>query len=196
MKGLYEFENEKIQFVVKHDDFTESPRDLYDNLGTVVEWHRKMDFGDKKVNAQKYENEFEALKNHVGNMEGLVYLPVYIYQHSGISIRTTPFSSMWDSGQGGWIYVKEEDYKKRNLTKERVEEILEEEIKLLDKWVSGEVYSVAIWNKEKCGHCGHIDLELEDSLSGLFGFREVKEYVRNMVDYIGGNLAEEILQKL
>jgi len=196
MKGLYEFENEKIQFVVDHDDFAESPRVLYDNLGTVVEWHRKMDFGDEKVDAGKCDNEFDALKNHVGSMDGLVYLPIYIYQHGGATIRTTPFSSMWDSGQVGWIYVKEEDYKKRNLTKEKTIETLKTEIKLLDEWISGEVYSVAIWNKEKCDHCGHVDLELEDNLHGLFGFIEVKEYVKNMSDYLGESLTKEILKKL
>jgi hypothetical protein len=39
-------------------------------------------------------------------------------------------------------------------------------------------------------------LELEDNLHGLFGFKEVEEYVKNMSDYLGESLTKEILQKL
>ena len=36
----------------------------------------------------------------------IIILPLYLYDHSGISMKTTPFSCQWDSGQVGWIYVE------------------------------------------------------------------------------------------
>lgn len=29
-------------------------------------------------------------------------LPVYCYEHSGMTIKTGPFGDPWDSGQAGW----------------------------------------------------------------------------------------------
>jgi len=39
----------------------------------------------------------------------LVGIPVYAYVHSGASIRTTPFSCPWDSGQSGFVYLTAQD---------------------------------------------------------------------------------------
>ena len=41
-----------------------------------------------------------------GAMErsGLIMLPLYLYEHSGITISTGSFSCRWDSGQVGFIY--------------------------------------------------------------------------------------------
>jgi len=50
-----------------------------------------------------------------------VILPVYIYDHSGITLNTVGFSDPWDSGQVGWIYaskgkfLKETGYTKNEL---------------------------------------------------------------------------------
>ena len=37
-------------------------------------------------------------------LEAYVILPLYLYDHSGITMRTNPFSCPWDSGQVGFIY--------------------------------------------------------------------------------------------
>ena len=41
-----------------------------------------------------------------------VILPLYLYDHSGISMSTGAFSCPWDSGRVGYIYVSLEDAKK------------------------------------------------------------------------------------
>ena len=35
-------------------------------------------------------------------------LPLYLYDHSGLSMNTSGFSCPWDSGQVGWIYCNNE----------------------------------------------------------------------------------------
>jgi len=35
----------------------------------------------------------------------VITLPLYLYDHSGITMRTTPFACRWDSGQVGYVYV-------------------------------------------------------------------------------------------
>ena len=42
-----------------------------------------------------------------------VVLPVYMYDHSGITINTTGFSCPWDSGMVGIIYVSKEKIREK-----------------------------------------------------------------------------------
>lgn len=37
-------------------------------------------------------------------------LPLYLYDHSGITMSTTSFNDRWDSGQVGYIYASREDF--------------------------------------------------------------------------------------
>ena len=45
----------------------------------------------------------------VEQMDGMVILPLYLYDHSGITMNTCGFSCPWDSGQVGWIYASAMD---------------------------------------------------------------------------------------
>jgi len=39
-----------------------------------------------------------------------VILPLYLYDHSGITMSTSVFSCPWDSGQVGWIYASKQKF--------------------------------------------------------------------------------------
>jgi len=75
----------------------------------------------------------------------LVILPLYLYDHSGITMNTTGFSCPWDSGQVGWIYATKKDVKKwyglKRINKpyiDKVREILLGEVKAYDRYLTGE----------------------------------------------------------
>jgi hypothetical protein len=107
------------------DPHPESPR-TWDNVGTIACWHRRYILGDEqpKTCATEYlenlaravvrdaypESLFEKNLQNILNKH-YVILPVYLYDHSGITIRTSPFSCPWDSGQVGIIYASLEDAK-------------------------------------------------------------------------------------
>lgn len=93
----------------------------------------------------------------------LIVLPVYLYDHSGITISTSPFSCSWDSGQVGYIFCTKQDARrelnKKSLTSERIErikEILKSEVGVFDDYLRGDVYKY------------HVD-ELGLSCSGFIG---------------------------
>lgn len=67
----------------------------------------------------------------------LTILPLYLYDHSGITMSTSPFSCRWDSGQVGWIYS---DYLSENELKREVE--------LYDNFLTGEVYQFILYKKK------------------------------------------------
>ena len=78
-------------------------------------------------------------------------LPLYLYDHSGITMSTGGFSCSWDSGQVGFIYVSKErareEYGFKRLTKERVQKVyeyLDNEVKTYAAYLEGDVYGYVI----------------------------------------------------
>ncbi len=109
-----------------------------------------------------------------------IILPVYLYDHSGITINTTGFLCRWDSGQVGFIYVgkekvkKEFGWKKLSPKRERIiKSILRGEIETFDQYIRGEVYI-----------CNIQDIENEDNsdtCGGLYSVLAVKEFILDVV---------------
>jgi predicted Fe-S protein YdhL (DUF1289 family) len=62
-------------------------------------WHSRHTLGDPHSFPQPYH-----LTNHLTQHPHII-LPLYLYDHSGITMSTTPFSCPWDSGQVGWMFV-------------------------------------------------------------------------------------------
>jgi len=145
---------------IHSDDSSDSPRSWY-NLGTMFCKHGRYDLGDKHSYERKYLHRIEA------NKEGkYIVLPLYLYDHSGITMRTTPFSCPWDSGQVGVIFVEKnkvrEEYGWKVITAKRKEKILERlkgEVETYDQYLRGEVY----------GFRKLVDGEEVDSCWGFYG---------------------------
>lgn len=66
--------------------------------------------------------------------QNYVILPLYLYDHGGITISTGKFSCPWDSGQVGYIYISIEQARK-----EWSSDTLEEVISRATKYLEGEV---------------------------------------------------------
>lgn len=117
--------------------------------------------------AKKTEEIVEkALEKHV------IMLPLFLYDHSGITMSTAAFSCIWDSGQVGWIYITRErivaEYGWKVLTKKRIEKIqeyLRNEVGVYDDYLTGAVYGYQVFDDEG---------EQEDSCYGFFGFDHEK----------------------
>jgi hypothetical protein len=133
---------------IHNDSDNESPRE-WDNLGTMVCFHRRYNLGDK------HSMTVEEAKAFV-NRKDVISLPLYLYDHSGITMNTTGFSCPWDSGQVGFIYVTKEKIRKeygvkRNVTKKLIARIigyLKNEVETYDNFLTGNVYGFKIMDAE------------------------------------------------
>lgn len=139
------------------------------------------------ISNQPYKISDEIIKEHIQKTieKYYIFLPVYMYDHSGITIRTGPFNDPWDSGQLGYIYVSKEKVRKemewKKITKERIEkikDILRSEIKEYDNYLTGSVYYYEI-----------IDPDTEESINScgnFFGYNwkenGLEEYAYNEID--------------
>ena len=99
---------------IDKDDFL---RDLYlktvgDDERGAHRYERALDLMNYKIKAPfgspSYEREVDERLMKVISQKFLM-LPLYLYDHSGITMNTTGFSCPWDSGQVGWIYASKED---------------------------------------------------------------------------------------
>jgi len=106
-----------------------SPRE-WDNLGTMVCFHRKYNLGDK--------HDFKdttALDKFLKSKEVAAFLPLYLYDHSGITMATTPFHCKWDSGQVGYIYATKAQAETWGVKGKHLKERLQAEVAEYDEYL-------------------------------------------------------------
>ena len=161
-------------------------------------WFTEYTFSPKTLNDSDMAKEcvleclpINALKELADKKN--VILPLYLYDHSGLSISCShsyPYNDRWDAGQVGWIYAGHDKIKKEygavnEKTLKQAKQLLISETETYDNYLRGECYGYVI---EKDG-------EEVDSCWGFMGdFREMlsemkagadKEYQRlfDHIDY-------------
>lgn len=132
---------------VVQDIYPMNPRE-WDNLGTIVCFHRRYDLGDKHKFSEPSEVE-----NYIEETKAIA-LNVYLYDHSGLSLSVSPFGCPWDSGQVGVIYVERarvlKEWQVETISDELREKViacLRGEVETYSKYLSGEVYGFRIMDE-------------------------------------------------
>jgi len=150
-----------------------------DNLGVMVCFHKRYSLGDKTDYDSGNYSSWSALETDIINRENpLVILPLYLYDHSGLRMKVGDFHDCalpqghaeFDSGQVGFIFARKaearEEFGVKRISKKlraKVEDILREEMKIYDYYISGQVYGYN--TVDKTG-------ENIDSLWGFYGSLE------------------------
>jgi len=164
------------------DETATNPIQEEDSPVKVECWHRNYHFGNShKFNAR---DDFEEYcKEH-----DVICLPIYMYDHSGITVSTKPFSCPWDSGLVGCCWITREEAKEFFATDEddKIEEILHQTVKLLDDYLTGNVYGFVI-EDDKGNHL--------DSCWGFFGDQDgyITEEATGQAQYYVDEKAKEKL---
>ena len=196
-----EFEEGRCTVKIFADEDPINPVTDYDEMGIMACWHRRYNLGHEqpKDDAGAYLNELARLLVSAKYPDSLLSanvnkilnhnyarLPLYLYDHSGITISTTPFSCQWDSGQVGFIYTSlkraiewlvHDKVPQQNLTfasmvdygKERMtlraaaEKRMVEEVKQYDDYLTGNCWGYVV------DVTGQEDSEWEDSCWGYSG---------------------------
>ena len=160
--GLPEYEDFRI--AIYHDYKAESPRG-WSNFGTLVcfgsgEWlGHEGDFRDL-TEVEEFCREHDC-----------VDLPVYMLSHGGKNVSVRRFGDVWDCGLIGRIYATPKEVSAKfgadtPESREMARKVLEDEVKDLNMWLTGNVYKFVI---EKDGQ----EIRFGDSSrSGLYGFEK------------------------
>ena len=214
-----EYRGHNIKIYQNSMDF-ETPRD-WDNLGTMICFHSRYNLGDK----HNYKDVSEFLEDLVSEVieeekmdelsddsydltrqefmekyedmidDNYIMLPLYLYDHSGITMNTTGFSCRWDSGQVGFIYISHKDAEKEYGTyfEEKTEAYLKGEVKVYDQYIRGEVYGYIVEPKYT-----NKNIDCDDSCWGFYGYDfeesglfieakgsidyEINEYIKGVIE--------------
>ena len=203
MENLYQQETYKgFNINIERDCDAENPRD-WDNLGTMYTMHRNYQ-PEKQFNEHFEWNEvFDEHRDLLDSFEKkYIALKFYLYDHSGQTVSTSPFSCPWDSGLFGIIAVDIEKVKKdygwKKVTKKRrkqIESYLEGEVELYDNYCTGEIYRFEVTKID--------DDNSIESCGGYFGddgvksiISECKVSIDSEISRIKTEKRQEILDKI
>jgi len=118
----------------------------------MVFMHRRYHIGHKHALKTDSFKSWKDIKEHLIKKEkAIAILPVFMYDHSGITINTTGFNGDWDWGQIGWIYTSAEAVRKFNGVKRVTKQIregladtLKKEIEIYDGFLTGQAFGYII----------------------------------------------------
>lgn len=140
-----------------YDEGAENPRTTFDEACTMACWHSRYDLGDK--HGFQTPDDF---REYIKGEPGAAVLPLFLYDHGGITISTGAFPCPWDSGQVGWAYMTPEtirhEYSVKRIsakTRARAEELIRGEVRVYDMYLRGEVYGYTVEDAdgETVGSC-------------------------------------------
>jgi hypothetical protein len=166
-----EYKNHRISILP--DDCNDSPRS-WDNIAEFHCCHRRYSLGDKNFNYSSGSDCITAAQE--AEKQGDIVLPLYLYDHSGITISLSPFSCPWDSGQVGFVIIRREkmlqEFGAKKFTKSlkaKALKIAQGEVETYDQFLRGDVYGYQI---DEDG----------DSCWGFYGQEECLSEAKSIVD--------------
>lgn len=186
------------------DDSPLSPREEEDHMDRIFCWHRRYSLGDAHTFktphdfllnlAEQFGVEQDAIEKK-GLLQALesevCILPVWMYDHSGISLYCAekpeyPYNDPFDAGQVGYAYLTKQDAVQtlgasEENWKQRAEQYLKTSVKIYNAYITGEVYGFTLY-------AGSPPREI-DSCLGFYGQDMEKN---GIVDYVSCGLAEAI----
>ena len=166
---------------IHQDELAESPRVDYDNLGTMVCFHKRYSLGDEDEHKPGDFEGWQEVERHLTTEhDAVVVLPLCLYDHSGLRMKVGSFQGLlpqghaeFDSGQIGFIYCSRDvickEYNTKRVTsklKRLVGGVLEGEVMVYDQYLQGDVYGFELLEIKHCS----LKHEHEEHIGGCFGF--------------------------
>lgn len=136
-------------FRVFTDPDPDDPRTAWANTGIVHCQHRRYALGDKGAESPFKDSDYEAPDGALQLRDDIVLAkPIYLYDHSGITVSHSPFSCPWDSGRVGTNYLTEEGLQAfmrgsdwlREEALTWADACLDDELRVYDAFLCGEVW--------------------------------------------------------
>ncbi len=178
----------KYELEIKQDNSPDNPRE-WDNVTTMICFHRRYDLGDEHDYKSSDFEGWEEMKQQIEtDYNVLMIKPLYMYDHSGITISTSPFGCQWDSGQIGWVFIEEKQWiqmmgEDMDRSEDRLDRIIEGDVKTYDKYITGEVYGYEVYEVETCDK-GHEHKTLVESCWGFYDEGDCESDRQSMIEHL------------
>jgi hypothetical protein len=154
------------------------------NLGKIIGFSKNYSIGEKHNYKTRDFESWEDMKNVlIKDFDALHVFPLYMYDHSNISLSISPFGCRFDSGQMGFVVITKDDfnnfYNCLDVSKNKIEEDLKLHLDRYSDVLNGDVYSYwvdEIWDAQLFGFVGY-----DHEKSGLFSSAksDIDRYIKN-----------------
>lgn len=181
---------------IEIDENPEDPRE-WDNLGTMVCFHKRYTLGDKHDYDSDMFSGWDEMEEFITSREDVaVILPLSLYDHSGITMHVGR-SHGWDSGQVGFIFVSKakvrKEYKVKRISAallKRVTGYLENEVEIYDQYLTGQVYAYSTDTGDSCAGYYDVKQAIADARDAIDYTleQEAKEHEKRLKQYIKGRV--------
>lgn len=193
-------EHEGFTIRITPDDCPSNPREEWDNAGRMVGWHNRYNLGDPGLGFAKkrgqtvqfpHPSDFQEWREETeGKADGpLVVLPLWLYDHSGITIYVgngplAMDAAGWDSGQVGYIYMTTKKANEewpvgegRTVEQQREQVIacLKAEVQTYDQFLTGQVYCYTV--EDSAG-------DVRDSCCGFYGLDYCIQEAKSQAEWL------------
>ena len=202
--GVLSAENGKYRLEIKIDPTAPDPREWAEHT-VMLCGHQRYDFGDRQVVGEgsfradlMYDVRQEIEEENIGKggvLENVVYLPLYLLDHSGLFLSSSPFRCRWDSGQIGFIYMTPKMMESVGIeTEEEARKFMQKQVDEYAGYLQGYCYRFVVTEKNKCVDCGHVKFKLVDSLGTWYG--DIGEALPDMKKQCEVEEAKELFDRI
>ena len=181
----------KFEYDSIRDSYILKDKDLYSN-----KWFYGYTFSGDELDGSELAKDAvlevlpPAVLKELADRKNII-LPLYLYDHSGITIscdHTYPYNDRWDAGQVGWVYVSHDDVQREygivnSETIAKAKQVLIGETKDYDHYLQGECYGYVIEkNGVEVGSCWGYLGDLRDMISDMKS--SVPDEYQHLFDHI------------
>ena len=165
-----------------------NPRTDWDNVTTMLCLHKRYDLGDKHNYKSSDFDSWDEMKEQILlDYNVLMIRPLYLFDHSGITISTSSFNDRWDSGQVGFIIIEEKQWKSMmgedmDRSEDRLQRIIDGDVETYDNYLQGYVYEYKVYEIETCS-LGHDHQRLIESCGGYFDEEDCRSEGERIMEY-------------
>ncbi len=149
-----------------------------------------------------WATEYDLSPTWLLHKAGWLILPLYLYDHGGITMNTTGFYCPWDSGQVGYIYLTPTEIAAEYgdtspESYERARKYLIGEVETYDQYLTGDVHCIfygeltdEVHAALEAGEMDDDDVDVHEHLvdyecvCGCYGRNYAEEEMRTEVDYM------------
>jgi hypothetical protein len=189
MRPIETFEYKGYTVEIHTDEDPSSPRED-DNPTTMICFHPNYKLGDERSYSQSEFNDGKELEARIKqDYDVKLIKPLYLLDHSGITIRTGRYASDpggWDTSFVGFVFIEAKRAEMCGTPPELFDEALEADVRAYANYLEGGYVGYVIKAPATtCKCCGHTEKDkVLDSLWGIDDIKYARSEAKSYIDSI------------
>ena len=177
MKNIIEeIQHNGYNIVIGYDENPISPREEFrlTEIATIKKGRYKI--GEVFIDADSYDSIEEMEKFLKNERNAICIKPLFIYDHGGVVLKTSPFNCPFDSGRIGFVYttksmledagfIKSKNSKLTQKLKDKLNQLIDREIDEYTKWIMGHIYAYKVYKNNEIVSCCYGYYSIDDAIN-------------------------------